>query len=145
MSATQRTDSLDREYPGEAASLRDARHDTTRWLQQQGFDDDTRQRAALVVSELASNAVEAAPGTPYSLTVSNEPGRSVVTVEVRNRGSVDTSLAPVAGLAGRATMAPPSASRGRGLAIVGTLAQDVTVEQRHDTVVVVARLPAGRA
>ena len=42
------------------------------------LDLDLHERAELVVSELASNAVQASPGAPYRLCVAIEPTESVV-------------------------------------------------------------------
>src|SRR5262245_14177817 len=74
------------EYAGDLATLRSARRHVVNWLEDLGVDDDAKQRAALIVSELTSNAVQASPGVPYSveatriddefasITVRNHPG-----------------------------------------------------------------------
>ena len=55
------------EYEGDLVTLRAARRAVVDWLAGLGADDDTRERAALIVSELSSNAIQAAPGRTYSL------------------------------------------------------------------------------
>lgn len=130
---------LHRQYDGDLTTLRTARHDVVDWLAKHGADEDTRDRAALIVSELTSNAIQAAPGSSYSLQVDRVDGRWAV-ISVRNR--------PINGLPPpRERWVTPTgvplrelSVRGRGLAIVDSLSEEVTVEQEGDAVVVTARL-----
>jgi anti-sigma regulatory factor (Ser/Thr protein kinase) len=130
---------LHREYEGDLTTLRTARRDVVDWLADQGADEDSRDRAALIVSELTSNAIQAAPGAMYKLQVARVDDRCAV-ISVHNR--------PTGGL-------PPSRDRwraptdvplreltvrGRGLAIVDSLSEEVTVEHDDEAVVVSARV-----
>ena len=97
------------------------------------------ERAALIVSELSSNAIQAAPGRTYSLSSPEW------TMEVRRSRSVTTRLAVCRRRANRGGSKPASqlrnlVPRGRGLAIVDSLSEDVTVEHHGDDVVVTARV-----
>jgi len=69
---------LDREYQGRTETLRQARTEVGGWLAAHDLGSDVRERAELVVSELASNAVQAAPGTPYRLCVSIDRDESEI-------------------------------------------------------------------
>jgi anti-sigma regulatory factor (Ser/Thr protein kinase) len=125
---------LDRHYEGEAATLRAARLDVLTWLDERGVDEATKQRAALIVSELATNAVQASPGQTYTVHVSFVD-HDHAAISVRNHAN-----------GGR----PPtrehwkltdrSSLRGRGLAIVKSLSDDVTVDSDQGEVVVTARI-----
>ncbi|MGZ4726032.1 MAG: hypothetical protein ACXV8L_17650, partial [Ilumatobacteraceae bacterium] len=63
---------LDRDYEGEAATLRVARRDVLAWLTDVGADESTKERAVLIVSELATNALQASPGRMYRVRVALE-------------------------------------------------------------------------
>lgn len=56
-SGSLRTDSRSLRLPAEVVSVPAARHAVDRWLLEQGASRDLRERAALVLSELATNAV----------------------------------------------------------------------------------------
>ena len=130
---------LHREYKGDLATLRSARRDVVEWLARQGADEETKDRAALIVSELTSNAIQAAPGSPYHLQVTRVDHDSA-SISVRNH---PTRGLPPARQQWRAPSDLPLgelALRGRGLAIVDSLSEDVTVEHDGRTVVVTARL-----
>src|SRR5512138_875182 len=58
---------LDRAYEGSSTTLRRARGDVVSWLDHHGVDPELQDRAALVVSELATNAVQASPGSEYNV------------------------------------------------------------------------------
>jgi anti-sigma regulatory factor (Ser/Thr protein kinase) len=124
MSGEQRTQILlDREYDGSTRTLRDARSDVVGLLRARPADQDLQDRAELVVSELASNAVQASPGSPYGLRVwFDRYGSLVMAVTSRS----DRDSLPPRGSWGPATLL---AARGRGLLIVGSLADQVDVEQ----------------
>jgi anti-sigma regulatory factor (Ser/Thr protein kinase) len=126
---------LEREYDGTVRTLHAARTDVVGCLTASGIGQDLQERAELVVSELASNAVQASPGNPYNL-------RLAVTLE----GTVVMALTSRSNngkLPSRDTWGPASvlAVRGRGLMIVDELADRVVVAQPVEgTVVVTATL-----
>lgn len=122
-----------RTYEGDAVSLRGVRADVVAWLGGTGADVEALERVALVVSELAANAVQAGPGRPFEVRAGRE-GQYVV-VAVRN--PTDGDRPP-----GRTEWRPAEllAPRGRGLAIVDALATGVEVSFEGDDVVVTARL-----
>jgi len=114
---------LDREYQGTTDTLRAARSEVGDRLAERDLNLDLRERAELVVSELASNAVQASPGTPYRLCVAIESDESVV-IEL-------TSEAAQGGPPPRAEWGPTNvlAATGRGLLIVDELSDDVNVQR----------------
>jgi anti-sigma regulatory factor (Ser/Thr protein kinase) len=114
---------LDREYQGTTDTLRVARTEVGDRLADRCLDLDIRERAELVVSELASNAVQAAPGLPYRLLVAIESDESVVIAL--------TSKASQGGPPPRAEWGPSNvlAPTGRGLLIVDELSDAVNVQR----------------
>jgi anti-sigma regulatory factor (Ser/Thr protein kinase) len=104
-------------------------------LNDQNVDEDLLERAELVLSELASNAVQASPGNPYKLRLSLDADGSLVmalTSHSRNGGP------PPRGSWGPSAVLAPS---GRGLMIVDELSDTVEVERpTDDTVVVIATI-----
>lgn len=141
MNATSRDPSavFQRVYDGDLATLRAARRDVVDWLQELGADDETTERGALIVSELTSNAIQSAPGRSYSVhCIRLDDGSAALSV--RNH---PTESRPPARELWRAISPIPLRRlppRGRGLAIVESLSQDVTVENEGDEVVVTARV-----
>ena len=127
------------DYEGDLVTLRAARRAVIEWLGRLGADDDTRERAALIVSELASNAIQAAPGRTYSLQLALEDD-GCASISVRNHPTGTLPPARESWRRQRATQLRNLAPRGRGLAIVDSLSEDVTVEQHGDDVVVTARV-----
>ena len=130
---------LHREYEGDLATLRTARHDVVEWLANRGADQETKDRAALIVSELTSNAIQAAPGSAYNLQVALVD-QQCAAISVRNR---PTTGLPPARQHWRAPAELPLTQlplRGRGLAIVDSLSEEVTVEHDGEAVVVTALL-----
>jgi anti-sigma regulatory factor (Ser/Thr protein kinase) len=127
--------SFERDYEGTTASLRAARDDVSAWLRAGGCDDEMAQRAVLVTSELASNAVQAAPDRRYAVSIMHA-GTSLVELTVRS--SFLAATPPE-----RAYWFPttPSAPRGRGLSIVAALSHDVRVAVDSEHVRVTAILP----
>jgi anti-sigma regulatory factor (Ser/Thr protein kinase) len=127
---------LDREYDGTTSTLRAARSDMVACLSDQDIDEDLRERAELVLSELASNAVQASPGNPYKLRLSLDADGTLVmalTSRAHNGGGP-----PPQGSWGPSAVLAPS---GRGLMIVDELSDRVNVERpAEDTVVVTATL-----
>ncbi len=122
---------LDREYEGTTSTLRAARSDVVGWLKERRIDQDLQDRAALVLSELASNAVQASPGNAYSLRVSLSDDGSVVMAVTSSTGG---DRPPPRDDWGPATIL---AARGRGLLIVGKLSEQVDVDQPAGGMVVV--------
>jgi len=127
------------QYDGDLVTLRSARRAVVSWLEQQGADDDAKQRAALIVSELTSNAVQASPGVPYSveatriddefasITVRNHPGGQTPPPREKWRPTTNLSLEDLS-------------PRGRGLLIVESLSDGLTIEHHSEEVAITARL-----
>jgi anti-sigma regulatory factor (Ser/Thr protein kinase) len=126
---------LDREYDGTTKTLRAARTDMVGCLRSKGVDEDVRDRAELVFSELASNAVQAAPGDPYCLRLTvGDDGSVVMTVTSQTRHGVP----PPRELWGPESPLAPS---GRGLIIADELADALEIDRpAAGTVVVTAIL-----
>ena len=102
---------------------------------ERGVDPDLRERAELVLSELAANAVQASPGNPFGLRLSlGNDGAVVVTVtSYTSNGSP-----PPRERWGPMTLRAPS---GRGLMIVDELSDQVVIDKPDPrTVVVTATL-----
>jgi len=113
---------LDREFQGTTDTLGVARSEVVGRLADRRFGPDIRERAELVVSELASNALQASPGAPYRLCVAIDPDESVVialTSEPSEGGP------PPRGQWGPANVL---AATGRGLMIVDELSDAVHVQ-----------------
>jgi len=125
---------IDREYDGSTGTLRAARNDVVDFLKAHVPDEDLQERAELVVSELATNAIQASPGVPFLLRVELIDDVSVV-LTVTSSTKQSTALPP------RETWGPAHsrAPRGRGLLIVDELADSVAIERpSNDTVAVIA-------
>lgn len=128
---------LDQSFAGSSDSLNEARVLVATALEQLGVDLDTIERARLIVSELTTNAVEASPGQPFHVRALVEP--RAIALTVRNHASED-ALPP------RDEWGPDDvlAARGRGLAIVKALADEVElVEDETGWLEVTARLDHG--
>jgi anti-sigma regulatory factor (Ser/Thr protein kinase) len=126
---------LDREYEGTTSTLHSARNDVVDCIRPYVADPDVQERAQLVVSELATNAIQAAPGTAYSLRVSLAGDGSVVMAVT---STTRHDMPPPRELWGPATAIAP---KGRGLLIVGKLTDEVGIEQPvAGKIVVTARL-----
>jgi anti-sigma regulatory factor (Ser/Thr protein kinase) len=121
---------LDCEYDGSTSTLRAARNDVVGCLKAHVKDQDLQERAELVVSELASNAVQAAPGSAYGLRISLVDDGSVVMAVT----SSSERMPPPREAWGPATLL---AARGRGLLIVGSLSDHVDVAQPAEGTIVV--------
>jgi anti-sigma regulatory factor (Ser/Thr protein kinase) len=130
---------LERRFDGTPAVLRAVRRAVTDWLGRAGVDDDGCERAAIVVSELASNAIEAAPGRAFSVVADGSADGRVV-IRVRNAAVSAAAPPPSAERHLPAATAP----RGRGLAIVDALCSSVTVETTSDEIVITATVPVVR-
>ena len=126
---------LDREYDGTTGTLRVARIDVTGCPHERGVKQDLRERAELVLSELAANAIQAAPGNRFGLrlTLGNDGAVVVAVTSHTNNGSP-----PPREHWGPRTLLAPS---GRGLMIVDELSEQVVVDKPDPhTVVVTATL-----
>ena len=123
---------IDREYVGEPHTLRWVRRDVVDWLNEVRADRETTERAALIASELATNAVQVAPGVLYQLRA-RAMTRTTAAIAIRSRSA--GAVPPP-----RASWRPVDelAIRGRGLSIVQALSDEVTVETDGDDVVVTA-------
>ncbi|HEY7628024.1 MAG TPA: ATP-binding protein [Ilumatobacteraceae bacterium] len=125
---------LELRYRGEAATLGEARREVLHWLREAGADQPTLERAALIVSELATNALEASPGSVYQVHVTRaDTDHVAISVRNKTKGTVPPTQ-------DQWRTADPTALRGRGLAIVKSLSEDVTVDNHDGNVVVTARL-----
>jgi len=122
---------LDREFEGTTDTLRTARSEVWGRLSDRGLNLDLLERAELVVSELASNAVQASPRAPYRLCVAVEADESVV-IEL-------TSAAAPGGPPPRREWGPSNvlAPSGRGLMIVDELSDNVNVQRENAGKIVV--------
>ncbi len=130
---------LDREYDGTTSTLRGARNDVVEVLGTHLSDQDLLDRAELVVSELATNAIQASPGSAYSVRVSMAADGSVVLAV--------TSSIERDGPLPRSAWGPafPQALRGRGLLIVDALTDEVDVRRSPaGTLVVTATFRTAR-
>lgn len=109
-------------FEGTTATINSARALVDDWLVGLDASVDLRDRAALVVSELSSNAVEASPGLLYEVGI----GRlgDLIRLSVTNR--VSDEAPPPRGDWGPDDVLAP---RGRGLAIVDMIATSVTVDR----------------
>jgi anti-sigma regulatory factor (Ser/Thr protein kinase) len=126
---------LDREYDGTTGMLRAARTDATGCMHQYGVDQDLRERAELVLSELAANAVQASPGSPFGLRMTLSTDGSVVLAVTSH---TDNGSPPPHQQWHPATVRAPT---GRGLMIVDHLSEQVVVNKPDPrTVVVTATL-----
>lgn len=126
--------------PGELAAVSGARRRVDGWLEGWGASAAVRQDAALVVSELCTNAVEAAPRHRIGVHVRFDGDGDQILLAVENPGSIDAIPDP-----GAWRPTSPSATGGRGLMIVAALADRVEVEARRgesERVMVRAVLPA---
>ncbi len=136
---TEPSAALRRVYDGDLRTLHVARTEVVDWLSAHDADEGTKERAALIVSELCSNAIQNSPATTYSLevvllddtaaaiSVRNRPGDKLPPPRETWRPAGDLSL-------------KQQSLRGRGLAIVDSLSEDVTVEHLGGELVVTARL-----
>jgi anti-sigma regulatory factor (Ser/Thr protein kinase) len=127
---------LELRYGGDVATLGKARRDVVAWLQSCGADDESRDRATLIISELATNALQASPGKEYRILLERVDGQlASITVENRTNGSYPPApeqWKPV----------DRSALRGRGLGIVRSLSENLTVggDDQHVAVTATIRL-----
>jgi anti-sigma regulatory factor (Ser/Thr protein kinase) len=102
-------------------SLPAVRRAVATWIEPVGIDGDSASAVLVVVSELAANSVEACePSDQISVRLAASGDR--LSVEVSNPSRRTTPVLIPA-------MADPLAPRGRGLAIVSSLAEEVTLAE----------------
>ncbi|GJM39554.1 MAG: hypothetical protein DHS20C19_29210 [Acidimicrobiales bacterium] len=107
-------------YEGSTATINGARQQVGAWMSAQGCVTADVEIAQLVVSELASNAIEASAPEPYHVTASWQGRR----IRLAVASPADAVLIPDPALWGPESVLAP---RGRGLAIVQALVDDVAV------------------
>lgn len=133
-SATEADDDMRvrREYRAASATIASARADAATWAAASGAEHDVVDQLMLIVSELATNAVEAG-GESYTLWLDASPDRW--TVSVINDAAVE-ALPP------RSDWGPSEvlAERGRGLSIVDALSSRVIVDEADGRLRVTAQL-----
>lgn len=114
-----------------AASLRGApqvRAALQPWLREHHIRNDVSSEVTLVATELFVNAVEAAgPEGSVVVTVAHEPGQ--IAVEVADDGPGFSEKPDF-------RMPDPSASRGRGLALVEMIAGPIVIKRRSGRTVI---------
>lgn len=123
-------------YAGHSASLGVARRALLGWLADRGVDEELSARAALVLSELCTNAMQAAPDHDIEVRASEADGQICVMVV---GGGADERAIPA-----RERWSPvfALAQRGRGLQIVESLATSVVIDRVDGRVAVAATLAA---
>ena len=109
-----------RSFPTSPASVPEARHYVTELLQQ--LPDQVRDTAALLVSELATNAVRHAGGRVFEVAVRYSAEEDRLWVGVTDAGSADPVL----------RRPRITDEHGRGLQLVGSLAYDAVARQQPD-------------
>ena len=119
-------DSFSGHYDGATAVVNGVRLDVDTWLRSQAADDDTRSRAALVVSELVSNAVQASPGRPFRLHARR---RSPTTIVLTATNRAENATIPARSEWGPDDLLAPG---GRGLAIIDSLCDQVAIRTSAD-------------
>jgi len=103
------------------AVVNGVRLDIDSWLVAQAADDDTRDRAALVVSELVSNAIQASPGRSFRLSA-RRVDDSAIGLKVTNRAE-NPKIPPRSEWGPDDVLAPG----GRGLAIIDSVCDQVAI------------------
>jgi anti-sigma regulatory factor (Ser/Thr protein kinase) len=120
------------ELPAERQSVRAARSRACRDQQVQALSPADQADITLIVSELVSNAIEAAAyGTVIVVDISS--GGTGLVIAVSNEG--EQRLASV-----MPAMSGGATSRGRGLALVSMLSREVIVTENHGRTTVQALL-----
>ena len=115
------------ELSAEGGHLRHVRRIVATWMEAVGASWD---ELPLVTTELLSNALAASP-PDERVEITLEGGAAEVAVTVCDAGS---------GLKSRSFAAPPpSSERGRGLAIVDGLADQLTIDRSHGHTRITAR------
>jgi anti-sigma regulatory factor (Ser/Thr protein kinase) len=125
----QRTHAFSSSYPASDRSIAHARQEVTDWLRSHVADDgDVVDELAVVVSELVTNAIRATDGSRDTVTVAVRIEGGAILLEVCNPSAtwVDVDR--------RWDLDDPLRLGGRGLLIVRSLVDDVTVEVDPDAV-----------
>ncbi len=123
-----------RTFAAETATINAARAFVTTTLEEYAAGTTLLQNAELVASELAANAVEAAGGETYTVSVARDRrGAAVITVANPTTGD---PLPTRGDWNARIALAPI----GRGLGIVERLAEEVSVDERSGAITIRARL-----
>lgn len=110
-------------FAGATITIALARKLVDDFLQRRSAPKDLRERAALAVSELASNAVQASPGEDYQVTVEEITDAPEFVIGVTNSTSAE-AIPPREDWGPQDVLAP----RGRGLAIVESVSDSVQIE-----------------
>jgi len=97
----------------EATSVSASRRCVVQLLRDSGWDEDSIGAAALMTTELVTNAVVHAQ-TPYTLTVDVDVDATIVRVDVRDADPTLPKVGP---------MPRADAASGRGLALIAQMAQ----------------------
>lgn len=132
---------VERRYPGSNGVLTAVRADIRAWLLTEGFSNEVIDRAVLIISELATNAIEADPGQPFDVGVARSSGSADLApdgvVMIVTNSTSGTRPPPRSAWSN----VDPLALRGRGLAIAARLCDEVNVEDiGPNQVRIVARL-----
>lgn len=126
------------EFAGVSMTIALARNLVDEFLERRAASQDLRERAALAVSELASNAVQASPDHTYVVAVEEDAQSGELVIAVTNGASIE-SIPPNERWGPADILAP----RGRGLAILEAISDRVDIEPAGTgAVVVTARLSA---
>lgn len=123
--------SLARTYPGSTATLNQARSDLVELLRRNDLQPVIAD-AELVLSELASNAIEASPEKDYRVALEIRTDQLVVAVTNQSQAVLEN-----AGHQGPDHVLAP---QGRGLMIVNALAESVDITQTDSEITVLAVL-----
>lgn len=105
-----------------------ARHLLQDWLTMVPAEAEGSQNVLLVASELCSNAVRHASGAPGGITLTAWVDRDDVIIEVKDDGK---GMAPFA-VTVDDELPDPDAEEGRGLFLVRTIADELTVDVQED-------------
>jgi anti-sigma regulatory factor (Ser/Thr protein kinase) len=124
---------FDESVAASVESLPAVRSSVARWLAPIELSDADLGAVQVVVSELLANAVEATPADQkVSVRLTDQAGS--VEVEVVNP-SARTAAVPIP------PMADPLAPRGRGLAIVRSLSEQLSLSENNGHTVASCRVP----
>lgn len=128
-------------HAGETSTLDAARRGVVAFLTAHDMPAAVQDWARLVVSELATNAIQFSPGSPYTVGVELTADRRTTTLAVRSVGTakdIPLGTLPTDDPDGRL------GSSGRGLKIVRAMSGSLdVVDNRDGTISVVASRPAG--
>lgn len=116
-------------FPGETASLEPARLLVCEFLMGQGYEGRVLDVAKLIVSELATNAIQFSPAEDYTVVVELAAEARTASIGVRSTGA-RTDIPDPAESTDK--MPDTLAVRGRGLAIVRGISEAVRVVGNDD-------------